>query len=196
MRRVAGKASFWLGILLLFPLALLNFNPLHGGFLTDFTVTNRTDEPLTVSPMGIAQGTGKSRPLPTYVCEFPALPAVRLGDIAISPGQSRRFRYDWDDIIFTEIVVRVPQGDERQVDVEPDANYQNCCYPPRIKCFAIDSFEGLSPVRAGVSSAARAQEINLRALLLYIPLLAPILIAMGVMLLLPLWRSKSSDLIR
>ena len=103
-------------------------NPMQIMFITDFEVENRTLQPVWVTPIGTFRSGGKTV-LPQFSAPFPAIPTWRSRDLGIAPGERRRIYYDWDDINFSEIVIRDSVGVLRNlvVDHRPptDAYYAN-----------------------------------------------------------------------
>jgi len=102
----------WLGIILS-PLLLLTLlvglslvNPMGLMFLTSFRIHNQSGEDLWVTPIGAIGPSGQRHTLPISVGEFPYLIIPSNRDFHIPPGDSRHFTYDWDDIQFSEILVR------------------------------------------------------------------------------------------
>ena len=85
-------------------------NPMGLAFLTSFTITNDSGEPVFVTPIGAVGKQGDRYMLPLSMLPFPYLMRLKTGDFMIPPGESRSFTYDWDDIQFSEIVVRNSGG--------------------------------------------------------------------------------------
>ncbi|WP_145379291.1 hypothetical protein [Symmachiella dynata] len=91
-------------------LFLLNcFNPMQLAFISDFEIENKTQQPIWVTPVGTFNS-GIKAVLPQSMAAFPAIPAWHSRDLPIAPGARRRVYYDWDDINFSEIVVRDAVG--------------------------------------------------------------------------------------
>jgi hypothetical protein len=123
-----ATAPFLLITGLWFLFAFNTVNPMQIAFITEFEVENQTQMPLWVTPVGTFRSGGKSV-LPQLAAAFPAIPAWRSRDLRIDPGETRRIYYDWDDINFSEIVVRDSVGVLRNLVVDPapptDAYYAN-----------------------------------------------------------------------
>lgn len=120
---LVGTAPLLL-ITALWCLFLLNtLNPMQLVFVTTFEVENRTQEPIWVTPVGTYHP-GERNVLPQFACPIPAIPAFRWRDLHIGAGETRRIHYDWDDINFSELVVRDGKGVLRTlvVDANPPAN--------------------------------------------------------------------------
>jgi hypothetical protein len=94
-------------------------NPMQLTFVTGFRVENRTSRPLWITPVGTLHAGGK-HVLPQFAAGFPAIPAFRTKNLRIEPGGSTWISYDWDDINFSEVVVRNAEGEYRQLVVDPD----------------------------------------------------------------------------
>jgi hypothetical protein len=108
-------------LLLLSLLAGVNlFNPMVLGFQYEFEVVNKSEEAIEITPIGTIGREGIKAILPQYSSRLPAWPALRRGAFALDPGSSVKVLYDWDDINFSEILVRTSSGVHRQLVVDPN----------------------------------------------------------------------------
>ncbi len=154
------------GLILLTPLLLTSLasllmlcnsvNPMQLTFVTRFRVENQTALPLWVTPVG-THNSGRKVVLPQFALSFPAIPAIRSRDFRVEPGGSTWIIYDWDDINFSEIVVRDAEGEYRQLVVDPN--------PPRVNYdrskqerYVIEGWESLSQPATDVLAAARSPD--------------------------------------
>ena len=88
-------------------------NPMGLMFLTGFTVENASDEEVWVTPIGAVGERGERRPLPLSAFKIPYLLTPFRNDLPVARGARREFIYDWDDIQFSEILVRDAKGEYR-----------------------------------------------------------------------------------
>lgn len=91
-------------------LALSLVNPMGLAFLTTFTIENQTSKQLWVTPIGAVGKDGQRKTLPMSAFTFPNLPSPNDRDFTLTPGGNRSFTYDWDDVQFSEILVRDATG--------------------------------------------------------------------------------------
>ncbi len=128
-------------------------------FVADFTVENRTDTTVAVTPVGTV-GAGDRAPLPVKVLAFPLLPplpALRAGGYRLAPGEAVTIRYDMDDINFSEIVVAA--GPDRVLQLVTDPNpTTNQYHGPLQRHYVIDDLARLEPVPQPVREAAQAAD--------------------------------------
>ena len=108
--------------ILLSPLFLLTLvigsnvvNPMALAFLTTFEVENKTDEEIFVTPIGAVGQNGHRHTLPYSASTCLYIMAPSSADYPITPGGLREFTYDWDDIQFSEILVRRASEDYRVI---------------------------------------------------------------------------------
>jgi hypothetical protein len=138
-------------------LAVHAVNPMLWIFLFDLVVENRTDRVLFVTPVGSIGPEGQRFTLPLYHATtrpFPiAVPVMKQGNFKLNPGESIELTYDWDDINFSEIVVRDDAGETRMLVVDPKPT-ENRYHSPYRSVFVIDSFEALKDSPAQVREAA------------------------------------------
>ncbi len=143
---------------LLTPLSLLpalflvnSVNPMQLAFVTSFRVTNHSGKTLDVIPVGTFNS-GRKGVLPTFAWGFPAVPRLSRAPYQISHGDSRKILFDWDDINFSELVVRDESGEYRQFVTDPNPPTKDY-YAPRQKHFTVPDFAELEPVDRAVLAA-------------------------------------------
>lgn len=174
------RASTWLlalfGVFLSLAMLLLNFNPMGLAFQTSIVVSNESGEGIHFTPMGISEGSGSLRPLPRFLFSAPLLLAVKQSDFYLPPGQETTVNYDWDDIIFTTLLVRDEKGFNREVLVDPKARVEDCCYMPRSPRVVVAQLVNLPAARPEAVTSAAEYSINPRVLFLYLPFLGPLAI--------------------
>lgn len=120
--------------------------------IADFTIENRTDEIIAVTPIGSIGPQGYRAPLPVKLVPSPALTAFRSGSFRLAPGESITIYYDMDDINFSEIVVEAERGRMLQLVTNPDPTSHRY-HAPRQRHFVIDDLSQLEPVPARVQTA-------------------------------------------
>ena len=182
--RIAGALVIAAGLVLSAALALLNFNPFMLAFQTTITITNKSGKDLTVSPVGLAEGSGRLYPLPIFVSAAPALPAIRQGRFKVNDGETLSLNYDWDDILFTSVVIEADGLPPRELIIEPSAKAEDCCYVPKTVNPTITDLDQLGKARPEALRAASEHSWNVRGLVLWLPLLGPILFGAGLIMLL------------
>ena len=126
--------------------------------MTSCSVTNETNEALSVTPIGTIGPEGDRTTLPLYRTSFPYFVKSKVGDFQIAPNETFRFDYDMDDVNFSEIVVENSNGDMRQIVANPNpAQNQNTV--PEKTDFTIEDFAALSSVteKVEIASASRRQ---------------------------------------
>jgi hypothetical protein len=113
------------------------FNPLLLAFLANFEIKNDSGLAVQVTPIGMWEGSGLYGPLPTYRSEHPpAIPARAPCDIPLAPGETISITYDWDDINFRHLLVRVPDGRLLITDTDKMGSL-HYCYGPQQKQYVI-----------------------------------------------------------
>ena len=122
-------------------------------FMTNCSVTNETNQALSITPIGTVGPDGARRTLPLYRTSFPYFVKSKVGDFQIGPNETLRFDYDMDDINFSEIVVENSKAEIRQVVANPNPT-QNQYSVPEKTDFTIDNFSSLASVPENVATAA------------------------------------------
>lgn len=114
-------AGALLPLTLVSALVALNLvNPMGLSFMQEFRISNNTSERVSVTPVGALDERGRRGLLPIFPCKFFVMPHVRIKGFEIGPGETRTLCYNWDDIQFSEIVVRDSTGTwQLVVDAEP-----------------------------------------------------------------------------
>ncbi len=137
-------------------ISLLMFMGMSFGaaFVTDFTIENRTDTTIVVTPVGTI-GAGSRAPLPVKMLAFPPLPALRSGGYRLAPGETVTVQYDMDDINFSEIVVTAEPGRTLQLVTDPTPT-ANQYHGPLQRHYVIGDLALLEPAPPPVQEAARA----------------------------------------
>ena len=113
--------------ILLSPLSLLagllvlnTVNPMGLVFMTSCSINNKSGQDIWVSPIGAVGKDGYRRPLPFYYFKILLIRSPKRTDFHIAKDKSRTFVYNWDDIQFSEILVRPEQGDIRFIVIDPN----------------------------------------------------------------------------
>ena len=181
--RLIGTVSIVLGLLLSAALLLMNFNPFNFAFQASIRITNESGREIKVSPIGIAEGNGELYPLPLHQFALPLFPAVRQGRFDLRSGEALELSYDWDDIIFTSVVIEAEGLTSRELIVEPGARVQDCCYVPKNVTPVVTKLDGLPLARPEAIRSVERHWLSLRVLLLWLPALGPILLLAGCLLL-------------
>ena len=136
-------------------------------FITDCSVTNATNDFLSVTPVGTVGSDGQRTLLPLYRTSFPFFVKSKRGDFQIAPNETFRFDYDMDDVNFSEIVVENSAGEIRQIVVNSNPT-QNQYMVPSETDFIIDDFNVLAAVPGNVKTVAVAGQQSGRMWLVYI----------------------------
>lgn len=136
---------------------LLNLaNPMLLAFITPVTVENRLQEEIRITPIGVYGKEGRRAVLPQYAAwdSVPVVFPCHGRNLRIPPGGAITIHYDWDDINFSEILVRTAQWEKVLiVDLNPTSNRY---HPPEQTVFVVDDVEKLQPASDNVLSAAGA----------------------------------------
>jgi hypothetical protein len=91
-------------------LTLNTINPMGLAFLKKFTVANQTALDVWVTPIGAIGKEGRRSTLPYSRARHLYVLCTKDRDFHIAPKSGRAFVYDWDDIQFSEILVRTNGG--------------------------------------------------------------------------------------
>ena len=140
---------------LAFSLLILGGLSFGAAFIEDFTVHNKTDQSLVITPVGAIGDQGTRYPLPIYFWRFPALPQSQRGAFTLEPGKSVTLMYDMDDINFSEIVVEDSIGRAYQLVVNPNPT-EGQYHAPEQRSFVIDDLQSLDAVADDVWAAVVA----------------------------------------
>ncbi len=150
-------AAIFLPLTLLISLALVNsINPMQVVFITSFTVENETNETVFITPLGAVDQEGNRAILPQYLRPFPGIPVLKEGNFKIKPGGRKTIYYDWDDINFSEILIKT-ENLERVlvVDAKPTTNQ---FHPPESSHFVIENLKDLQTPTPELRAAARFED--------------------------------------
>jgi len=85
-------------------------NPMGIGFLTSFEVVNSTKEDLIITPIGSRGPEGRRGTLPIASSSRFYIMSSQRSEFVLPASSTLRLTYDWDDVQFTEILCRRPDG--------------------------------------------------------------------------------------
>jgi len=90
------------------PISLLlnSWNPMQVAFITSFEVENKLSQDIWITPVGTVGSAGYRSTLPIFRNKWPAISSSTQGNLHMSPGGIITIYYDWDDINFSEILIR------------------------------------------------------------------------------------------
>jgi hypothetical protein len=150
------KTSLLISIIFTSPFLLLCFfvllstvNPMLLLFITNFKVENQSGQDIWFTPIGTRGAEAQKGLMPIYLTAIPALPAVRIGNYYLKDGDTKKIKYDWDDVNFSEILIKAKNGQfyELIVDLEPTDNQY---HPPKSKHFVIPELNTLCVARPNI----------------------------------------------
>ena len=179
--RLVGGALVAVGLAASLLAAL--FVLVSAGWEASFAIENRSGETVWVTPVGVGEDGRTRSTLPLNYGFPPLLIAYDRGDFRLAPGEQRRFRYDWDDINFSEIAIRDAMGGWRHLVVRPGADTLGCCSLLRQREFTVPPLGTLPQASAAVSQAAVATRYNDRALVVWLLYSGPLFCILGMLLL-------------
>lgn len=157
------RAVTRLAIILLIPLVVLSVLLAAGLFMTtafvvQFSVVNRTSEPILVTPVGSVGRMGHRNPLPIQTdLTVLHMPSRQVGGFLVKHRSSILLRYDMDDINFSELVIEDGTGNTYQLVVNQEPTKNRYQAPAKTQ-FVIDSLADLSPVAPEVHQAYLAAQ--------------------------------------
>lgn len=125
-------------------------------FITSFTLENRTNEDIFITPLGAVDQEGDRDILPQYLSPFPAIPVLKNGNLKIKPGESKTIYYDWDDINFSEIFIKT-KSSERVLIVDANPT-RNQYHPPDSRHFVIKNLKVLKEPTSELRMAADVKD--------------------------------------
>ena len=150
-------------------------NPMQLVFITSFTVQNASGQPIDITPVGTRGSEGKKSLLPIFTTASPAFPAIKTRHFHIENGDSIAIRYDWDDVNFSEIVVRTSENHYHQLVVDPTPT-DNQYHPPTSDHFVIPPISQLQPIDSPVLAAVQTSSKTHRLRMTWLGLLSPLLL--------------------
>jgi len=128
-------------------------------FVAEFTVENKTDKPIAITPVGTIGKQGDRHPLPVCMWSFLPIWSAQRGGFDIPPGESIDIIYDMDDINFSEIVVHDQDGERGQLVVNSNPT-NNQYHAPAQKRFVIDDLDSLAAIPEPVRKASRDAQVR------------------------------------
>lgn len=153
------RISIWMTYPFLFLSGLVLFGLSFGMiFISEFSIENRTNELIMVTPVGTVGREGSRQPLPILLKVLLPIRAAKRGGFEIYPGETVTLLYDMDDINFSEIVVQNSEGNQRQIVVNPNPTKRQY-HAPKQKHYVIDDFQKLVEVPVTVRDAAIAAKV-------------------------------------
>ena len=160
-------------ILILLLFVLNAFNPMQWVFLFSFEVKDNSNQTIWITPIGSIGFEGKKSRLPVFLNEVPAIPAIVYGGYRLDPGDSKTIVYDWDDINFSDIVVKDKSGEYRSLIVNPNPT-ERMYSTPTTNTFNIESWNSLTIADSRLVDIARGWNINWWGIFLYLGWLIPV----------------------
>jgi hypothetical protein len=150
-------------------------NPMGIGFLTTFEVVNASQEDLVISPIGARGPAGERGTLPISKYSRLYILSSKNAEFPLAAGASLKLTYDWDDVQFTEIVCRRPDGSHRLLATGLHPTKDQYRQPP-VKRFEISDLAELQPAEAQHLHAIRpgSNRIQVLNLLAALGLLSPL----------------------
>jgi len=113
-------------------------------FLTTFEVVNYTGEDLIVTPIGARGAEGERGLLPISRSSRFSIMSSKAGEFPLPAGSTLSVTYDWDDVQFSEIVCRRPDGSHLIVPTGLHPT-QNQYQTPPVDRFEIRDLGNLQP---------------------------------------------------
>lgn len=152
-------------------------NPMLLAFLFRFDVVNESGETVWITPIGAIDREGERRVLAQYTEGGEAIPAGQERNQKVQPGETLRIVYDWDDINFSEILVRDAAGNGRVLVVDATPTVDQF-HSPESNRFVIPQLDSLAPAPADVAEAVEWQpaitDLVWRRALIVVPFLVPV----------------------
>jgi len=137
------------------------WDPMLRAFLTTFELRNEAGVPVTVTPIGMLQGSGKYGPLPRYESPSRARPA-QCFEIPMTSGQTLRITYDWDDINFRHLLVRVGDGHLMIVDTDR-LGTRDYCYCAQKEVYVVPQVALMQPAPMDLEACTRGESVQYSA---------------------------------
>jgi len=120
----------------------------------DFTIENRTNALVRVTPIGAIGEDGQRYPLHTVHFRHLRIPRAKRGDFQIEPGEKLTVYYEWGEMNFSELVFENGKGDLRQIVVNPNPTKGQYVIPP-VTEFVIKDLNSLAVPMPNVEAAYR-----------------------------------------
>ena len=161
-------------------------NPFALVFLTSFTIDNNLGQDIWVSPIGTVGENGDRYPLPFSYFKHLSVRSIKKTDFYIAKDTSKTFVYDWDDIQFSEILIRPEHGDIRFIITDPNPT-QNQYRNLKNKLFTVPSLSELPVASSNLMSVLIKPHTNWYIYVLpIIGIIPPILAVI-------LWRTRKKN---
>ena len=131
-------------------------NPMGLAFLTSFEVVNSTHEDLVITPIGARGPDGRRGTLPISSSSRLYVMSSQRGEFPLPAGSTLSLTYDWDDVQFSEIVCRRPDGSDLVLPTGLHPTQGQYRQPPT-KRFEISDLAALQPATELHLAAVRSQ---------------------------------------
>ena len=170
------------GLIITAVAVLVLFNPYVVMLSTEFSIQNQLVKAVRVTPLGaLVMKNGEHRwyVLPQLSVLFMALPAIKSTRILVPPGETRKIRFNYDDISLAAFAVKVQDEAEELFIVDLNAAKGWCGYPPKQNIFVITESMQLMPLPANIAKMLDETELvissrlNNYIVLLIVALLPP-----------------------
>lgn len=150
-------------------------NPMGMAFLTSFDVVNSTHEDLVITPIGARGPEGRRGTLPISSSSRFYLMSSQRGEFPLPAGSTLSLTYDWDDVQFSEIVCRRPDGSHFILPTGLHPTQGQYRQPPT-KRFEIADLASVQPATELHLAAVRPQSgrISIAYILAGLGLLSPL----------------------
>lgn len=155
-------------------------NPMTSSFLADFNVENKTNDLIFITPIGTKSPNGSWHQLPYSFSSSFYIRIPSKIDYPIEPGGLKKFVYDYDDIQFSEILIR-RAGEKSRVFSTQTPLQLDGYYPPERKEFEIKDINTLPLAEKAHLLALKPTRMNSWAIeiLALIGLLSPVFFVLG-----------------
>jgi hypothetical protein len=151
------------------------YNPMQTAFITDFKIENRSGEAIEITPIGTWGEKGDKSRLPLFKTAVPAVETFKTRHFYIKDNDTISFKYDWDDINFSEIAVRLKDGKYYQLVIDPTPT-ENQYHAPKTNIFRIPAISELSDIDPRVLEAVNKPENRTPSVLTVFSIVLPFLL--------------------